>query len=276
MYLPQLSPYAFHIGMFGVHWYGIFMAISMLFGAYYIVRRGQEMGFDEDALTSIATWAIVGGVVGARLVFVFANDPLWIVHDPLQVIRVWQGGLAWDGGLLGGLLGGYLTARRRKLPFQSLLDLAVPGLSVGYILVRIGNIFNHEVLGRFTELGFGRWPAQLIGSAIGAFLLWRYFYVGRKYKNLPAGYQFWTFNLWYQLFRGLVEESVRENPLYVVHYVNHYLGIGFMTLEQWFSPLILAIAGFMYYRVTRRSSTAGGKEPPDRTAPSADPDPHAA
>lgn len=244
------------------------MAISMLLGAAYIVRQGRAVGFDEDALTSVATWAIIGGVIGARLVFVFANDPLWIVHDPLQVIRVWQGGLAWDGGLLGGLLGGYLTARRRKLPFQRLLDLAVPGLSLGYILVRIGNIFNHEVLGRFTELGFGRWPAQLIGSAIGAFLLWRYFYIKRRYGNLPAGYQFWTFNLWYQILRGLIEESVRTNPLYVIHYVNPYLGIGFMTLEQWFSPLIFVIAGVMYYRVTRGHPVLDGKEPPDHTSSS--------
>ena len=250
-----------------MHWYGIFMAISMLLGAAYIVRQGRAIGFDEDALTSIATWAIIGGVVGARIVFVFANDPLWIVHDPLQVVRVWQGGLAWDGGLVGGVLGGYLTARRRKLPFQRLLDLAVPGLSLGYILVRIGNIFNHEVLGRFTELGFGRWPAQLIGSAIGAFLLCRYFYIKRKYGSLPAGYQFWTFNLWYQLFRGLIEESVRTNPLYVIHYVNPYLGIGFMTLEQWFSPLIFVIAGIMYYRVTRGHPVLDGKEPPDHTTP---------
>ncbi|MDA8344417.1 MAG: prolipoprotein diacylglyceryl transferase [Thermaerobacter sp.] len=279
MYIPQLSPYIIHFGgSFGLRWYGLFMALSMLYGAYYIVRHGIARGLSENALTSVAIWSIIGGVVGARLVFVFANDPGWIVNDPLQVFRIWQGGLAWDGGLLGGLSLGYITARRNKLPFQALLDLAVPGLSFGYILVRIGNIFNHEVLGRFTEMGF-RWPAQLIGSAIGAFLLWRFFYIARKYKSLPDGYQFWTFNLWYQVFRALIEESVRQNPLYVIHYVNHYLGIGFITIEQWFSPLIFAIAGVMYLRVMRRYRRDGlvpaAQGDMQETQPEEEPDPPA-
>ncbi len=268
MYLPQLHPYIIQFANgFGIRWYGFFMAVSMLLGASYMVREGLRRGWTENAITSVAIWGIVGGVVGARLVFVFANDPLWIVHDPLQVFYIWQGGLAWDGGLLGGLLGGYLSCRSNHLPFQALLDLAVPGLSIGYILVRIGNIFNHEVLGRFTGMGF-RWPAQLIGSAIGLVLLLRYFYIRRKYGELPNGYQFWTFNLWYQLFRGLIEEAVRQNPLYGIVYVNHYLGVGFMTLEQWFTPLILLVAGYMYFRVMRHwRANEGGTASPDK-APS--------
>lgn len=262
MYLPQLSPYAFHIGSFGVHWYGILMAISMLIGSYYLLHYARRHGWSENAIVNVTVWAIIGGIVGARLVFVFANDPLWIVHDPMQIIRVWDGGLAWDGGLLGGVLAGYLSARRERLPLQAVMDGAVPGLAVGYILVRIGNIFNHEVLGRFTELGFGRWPAQLVGSAIGVFLLWRYFYIDRKYRSLPPGYQFWTFNLWYQVFRALIEESVRVNPLYLVHYVNPYLGVGFLTLEQIFSPIIFLIAGVMYLRVMRGRREPAQEHPP--------------
>lgn len=261
MYLPQLSPYAFYIGSFGVHWYGILMAISMLIGSYYLLNLAREKGWSENGIVNVVVWSIIGGVVGARVVFVFANDPLWFIHDPLQVFRVWQGGLAWDGGLLGGLLAGYLSNRKEKLPLQAVMDGVVPGLSVGYILVRIGNIFNHEVLGRFTQLGFGRWPAQLIGSAIGLILLLRYFYIRRKYPDLPDGYQFWTFNLWYQVFRALIEESVRTNPLYLVHYVNNYLGIGFLTLEQIFSPLIFAIAGIMYLRVMRKWRSAPVEQP---------------
>ena len=257
MYLPQLHPYIIQFSSgFGIRWYGLFMALSMLIGAGYMVRWGLRRGWSENAITSVAIWAIVGGVVGARLVFVFANDPLWFLHDPLQVLRIWQGGLAWDGGLLGGLLGGYLSCRQHHLPFQGLLDLAVPGLAVGYILVRIGNIFNHEVLGRFTGFGF-RWPAQLIGSAIGLVLLLRFLYVRRKYPDLPDGYQFWTFNMWYQTFRALIEESVRTNPLYGIVYVNHYLGIGFVTLEQWFTPLVFLVAGFMYVRIMRRWRAEG-------------------
>ncbi len=249
MNIPWLSPYAFHVFGFGVHWYGIAMAVSIFAGAAYVIRTGGRIGLDEDTLGDVLMWAIVGGLVGARLVFVATSDPSWFWRDPVQLIRVWQGGLAWDGGLLGGVTAGYLAARSCRLPAQRLLDLAVPGLAFGYVLVRIADIFNHDELGRFSVLLGTLWPAQLVSVAIGAFLLWRYVAVGRRYPHAPAGYQFWTFNLWYQAARALLEESIRHNPLYLLHYQNPYLGIGFGTLEQWFSPLIFLFAFWMLRRV---------------------------
>ncbi len=248
MYIPWLNPYALRIFGFDVHWYGIAMALSILAGAAYIVKAGGRLGLDEDAVGDTLLWAIIGGLVGARLVFVATSDPFWLWQDPMQLIRVWQGGLAWDGGLLGGVTAGYFAARRRGLPVQRLLDLAVPGLAFGYVLVRVADIFNHDELGRMSVLLGTRWPAQLISVAIGGFLLWRYFVIGRRFPNLPQGYQFWTFNLWYQAARAGLEETVRQNPLYLWHYQNPYLGIGLGTMEQWFSPFIVLFAWWMLQR----------------------------
>ncbi len=240
MNLRYLSPYAFHLGPIGVHWYGIFMVLSIVIGGWYMYRRGTAAGLEDDLLVNLAVWAIVGGIVGARVVFVLANDPQWFWLDPLQTLRIWQGGLAWDGGLLGGILTGWWYAAHKGYAVSQFLDWAVPGLSLGYILVRIGNIFNHEVLGRHTAFFFGRWPAQLIGSFIGLVLLLRYFYLEKK--KMPVGYQFWSFSFYYQIGRGFIEETVRNNPLYFIHYINHTLGIGFATLEQIFTPFILLIS----------------------------------
>ncbi|MDA8345095.1 MAG: prolipoprotein diacylglyceryl transferase [Thermaerobacter sp.] len=259
MNIPWLSPYAFHVFGFGVHWYGIAMAASILAGAVYIVRAGGRAGLNEDALSDVVMWAVVGGIVGARLIFVATSDPGWFWHDPMQILHVWQGGLAWDGGLLGGVLAGYVAARRRHMPVQKLLDLSVPGLALGYVLVRISDIFNHDELGRFSVLLDTRWPAQVVSVAIGAFLLWRYFAITGRYPKLPAGYQFWTFNLWYQALRAVVEETVRQNPLYLWHYVNPYLGIGIGTMEQWFSPLIILFVAWMLM-VAQALATRQGDE----------------
>ncbi|MDI6600211.1 MAG: prolipoprotein diacylglyceryl transferase [Thermoanaerobacteraceae bacterium] len=244
MYL-NLNPVAFSIGPIQVRWYGIFMAISILLGMIYFFREGKKRGVDEDDLYNTVLLVVIFGVIGARLMFVLTNYPGWFIHDPIQVLKIYEGGLAWHGSLLGGFLAGWWYTRRKKLNLFMLADLVIPGLSIGYIIVRIGNIFNGEVLGRMTAFSFGRWPAQLVGSAIGAILLIRYFYVQRK--NPPSGYQFWSFLFYHQILRALFEETVRENPLFIVKYVNETWGIGLFTLTQWVTPPLLLL--FYYFMV---------------------------
>lgn len=256
VYLPSLSPYAFIVGPFAIHWYSLFMAISILFGAGYFIRAGRTLGIlEDDRLFDLALAAILGGIVGARLMFVIANEPGWIVHDPLQILRVYQGGLSWHGAMLGGLLASAAYARWAKIRLDELLDLTVPGIAFGYALVRVGNIFNHEVLGRLTLFPFGRWPAQLVGTAIGLALLVRFFYRGRR--KLPAGDQFWSFLFFHTLLRGTLEETVRDNPLFFVHFVSRAYGLGFITLTQWVTVPILAVTGYLWWRADKREPTRG-------------------
>ncbi len=255
MYLPQLNPYAFKIGAFGVHWYGIFMVMAILGGGYYLLERVKQWGEDEDRLSNVVFWTIVWGVIGARVVFVLANDPQWIWTDPLQTLKIWQGGLAIDGALGFGLLAFWIQLRHRPLLFNHIMDWTVPGIAMGIFMVRIGNIFDHQVLGRMTELGFGRWPEQLWGSFIGVFLILRYFWLEHR-RTPPPGYQFWSAMFYYAILRGLIGETTRDNPLYLIHYLNPHWGIGFTTLMQLFTPPILVFTGLMMRRTWRASATA--------------------
>ncbi len=259
---PSLSPYAFTVFGFGVHWYSLFMAFSMAMGALWAAREGRRLNMDLDAVMDFALYGLIGAIIGARVVFVLANDPVWIVRDPVQILKVYQGGLAWDGGVLGGIVGAGMYMRRHGLTLAPYLDLAVPGLAFGYALVRIGNIFNHEVYGRMTQLGFGRWPAQFIGSGIGVILLVRYFLERRRGGRRP-GEVFWGFMFWYTVLRAVVEEPVRQNPLYLVHVIVPRWGLGFTTLMQLFTPAILVIAGFMWRRCAHGSArpAEGGPAP---------------
>lgn len=247
--LLNLNPYAFTVGPIKVYWYGIFMAISFLIGAYYLYNRGMQKGLGEDFLLNLIIIVILSGIAGARLMFVLTNYPQWFITDPLSVFKVYEGGLSWHGGLLGGLICGVVYSKTKNVNWFMLADLTVPGLSVGYIIVRIGNIFNQEVLGRYTAFWFGRWPAQLVGSMIGVVLLIRYFYV--EHQNQPPGYQFWSFIFYHQLLRAIFEETVRENPLYVWKYINDYWGIGLFTMTQAATPAILALVFVMMKRLRR-------------------------
>lgn len=254
MYIPWLSPYAFKIGTFGIHWYGIFMVLAILGGGWYLMERGQQLGEDPDRLSSITLWTILWGVIGARVVFVLANYPQWIWTDPVQALKIWDGGLAIDGAVGFGILALWWQLRNKPVLLNRLIDWTVPGIGLGIFMVRIGNIFNHEVLGRMTTLGFGRWPEQLIGSTWGVFLIIRYFWLERR-RTPPPGYQFWSAMFYYAILRGFIGETTRDNPLHWVHYINPHWGFGFITLMQWFTPPILIFTAYMMRRTWRKSAT---------------------
>lgn len=262
MYIPWLDPYAFKIGPIGVHWYGIFMVLAILGGGWYLMERGRQLGLDADRLSTITLWTILWGVIGARLLFVLANDPQWIWTDPVQALKIWDGGLAYDGAVGMGILALWVQLRKTPLIYNRLVDWMVPGIGMGIFMVRIGNIFNHEVLGHMTTLGFGRWPEQLIGSSWGVILIIRYFWIER-HRTPPPGYQFWSAMFYYALLRGVIGETTRDNPLYFVHYLNLHWGIGFVTLMQWFTIPILVFTGWMMrrtWRVSARENLESGTE----------------
>jgi phosphatidylglycerol:prolipoprotein diacylglycerol transferase len=250
----------------------------MAIGIHFFVRRGRLLGVDEDTLYNFALLAILGGVIGARLVYVLTNWGYFTQH-PASIVAIWQGGLAIHGALLGGMAASLWYARRHRLPYWALLDGMVPGACIGIFLVRIGNIFNHEILGHPAGiLGGARQPAQPF-EMLMALALW-FIYWRQVRLDRADGVPFFSFALVYSILR-FCSEMLRDNPQYLIHYTNHYLGIGFATLEQLFTPLILAfvIWGLRWRVGTNRHSFtvgprwipalagAGGASPPDAGSP---------
>lgn len=248
MDLP-LNPIAFKIGPIPVHWYGILMAASIGIGMYYLYYRAIKCKYNDDNITNLLLIAVIFGVIGARLIFVLANYPKWFIQNPLQILKIYEGGLSWHGAVLGGFLSALFYCRKKGININPLEDFAVFGFALGNILVRVGNIFNHEVLGRSTSFSFGRWPDQLVGVSIGIILLIRYFYIEKK--KLPYGYQFWSFIFYYSILRALIEETIKETPLIIKLYYNQSLGVGFLTTTQVATPFILLLAYYMMVKVLK-------------------------
>lgn len=262
--LVNWDPIAFRLGPLAVHWYGILMALSIAIGFYALRRRALAGGYSEDFIYNLSILTVLGGIVGARAVFVATNWPLY-ASDPVGMLRIDQGGLSFHGGLLGGVIAGGLYQRRHGGRFGELADWAVPGLIAGIVLVRIGNIFNQEVLGRPTELFFARHPAQLYGSAIGL-ILWA-IHARLSRRRPPAGYLFWSFVLYYSILRGVIEETFRANPLYAWGYVNPTWGVGFFTLTHLITPPLVLLAWWLRRLAVARAEGAGdGARPRPRRA----------
>jgi phosphatidylglycerol:prolipoprotein diacylglycerol transferase len=142
---------AIEIGPLQIRWYGILMAVAILVGFWLAHRRAAEEGLPADQLIRTAQWAVVAGLVGARLYEVVFN---WDYYGrfPSKILAVWEGGLAIHGGVLGGILVGGLYAWRRKLPLASYLDVAAPSLALGQAIGRWGNFFNEEAFGTPTSV----------------------------------------------------------------------------------------------------------------------------
>jgi len=255
----NIDPIAFVIGPFEVRWYGIAMAGTLLFGVWYLVKKGKSKGLDENHLVVMSLLVMVFGIIGARLMFVAANHPSWFWEDPIRVVKTYEGGLAWHGGLVGGVLSAWLYLKyRAKISFNQVADLCVPAIALGYFLIRLANILNQENMGRMTMFSFGRWPAQLIAAGISIVLLVRHFLLVRK--PLPDGYLFWSFLFYHQVLRAGVEETIREMPLVVQLYVNTSLGIGLLTMVQVTTlPVLLFVGWILWFRLKKEEVTKENK-----------------
>jgi len=145
---------AFQLGPIVIRWYGILVTTGIIVGLLLAHRQARREGLpaeDADNIVSIAQWAILAGLVGARLWWVAFN---WDYYGqyPKKIIAVWEGGLALHGGLIVGPLVGVFLAPGRGLPVLRGLDIAAPRVAIGQAIGRWGNFFNEEAFGRPTDL----------------------------------------------------------------------------------------------------------------------------
>ena len=132
-------------------WHGVFTALGIAAGVLLGVMVGRRLGFTEDDAYSIALVGIPCGIVGARALFVIER---WsdIVDDPVDIIRINEGGIAIYGAVLGGVLGGSIYCWLRKLPVRRMLDGASIGIILGMGIGRIGDLINGEHFSKLSDL----------------------------------------------------------------------------------------------------------------------------
>jgi phosphatidylglycerol:prolipoprotein diacylglycerol transferase len=142
---------AFQIGPIVIRWYGILMATSIVVGLWLGYRQAKREGLPADDIVSVGQWAILAGLVGARVYEVVFN---WDYYGryPSKIVAVWEGGLAMHGGLIVGPLVGVWLARRWNVPILRGLDVTAPSMVLGQAIGRWGNFFNEEAFGRPTDL----------------------------------------------------------------------------------------------------------------------------
>lgn len=156
--LHQVDPVAVSLGPLSVHWYGLMYLLGFLV-AWWLGRRriraGRLPGIDQDGFGDLLFYGLIGVIVGGRLGSVLFYDFGTYLQNPLQILKVWEGGMSFHGGLIGVLVASWLWSRRHGQHFFDTMDFVAPLVPAGLGFGRIGNYIGGELWGKYTEGGWG-------------------------------------------------------------------------------------------------------------------------
>ena len=208
---PEISPEIFSIPLFGMEfalrWYALAYIAGILIGWRIFLgamRRpalwpDSTAPMSEKQVEDLLTWIILGIIIGGRLGFVLFYDPLQYLQDPLKILRVWDGGMSFHGGLLGVIIGAWVFAGRHgisRLSVGDALSIAVPP---GLLLGRLANFINAELYGRAADVPWAvKFPHMCRDVALqGCEVAGEWFYTGAEVARHPS-----------QLYQAALEGAV--------------------------------------------------------------------
>ncbi len=246
MNLAQIDPVALSIGSLQLRWYGLMylagFGLGWMLGRWRASRPGS--GWTGPDVDDLLTCVMIGIILGGRIGYVLFYDLPVYTHDPMEIVRIWNGGMSFHGGLLGVLGAFWYFARTRGRTFLEVSDFIAPLIPQGLFFGRLGNFINGELWGKASDApwavvfpGAGplpRHPSQLYEAALEGLLLFIMLWVF-SLKPRKVGAISGLFALGYGVFRFAVE-FVRMPDVQL-----GYLAFGWLTMGQLLCvPLILA------------------------------------
>ena len=255
-----MHPILFHLGSFPVHSYGVMIALAFLAGLWTATLRARREKISGETIADVTLWLMVGGIIGARIVYVatywreeFADQPL------SEIFKIYHGGLVYYGGLIGAMIAGMIYIRWKKLPLWKIADVLAPSCALGNVFGRIGCLLNGCCYGRACSLpwaisfpadnplGSPTYPVHpteiydaLLNFGVYLFLAWLF----RRIKF--DGQIFTTYLLCYAVTRSFVEYFRGD-------YTNLHYHLG-LTPAQWISVPIF-VAGLALAAILSRRGT---------------------
>jgi phosphatidylglycerol---prolipoprotein diacylglyceryl transferase len=144
--IEPLNRVMIEIGPLTVYWYGVLIGFGAMLGLWLAVRESQRLGMNKEIFVDLVLYALPIAIICARLYYVLFNFEHYAAN-PIGIIKVWEGGLAIHGGLIGAFLTGYIFCKKKGLSFWKLADIAAPSILIGQIIGRWGNFMNQEAHG---------------------------------------------------------------------------------------------------------------------------------
>ncbi len=259
---PDIDPVALSLGPLKIHWYGIMYLVGFS-AAWWLGRlrsKRPDAPMNAEQVGDLIFYCALGAVLGGRLGYVLFYDFNSFLADPISLFKVWQGGMAFHGGLIGVIVAMILFARKLGRTFWEIADFTAPLTPIGFGAVRFANFINGELWGKVTEVPWGmvfphagalpRHPSQLYQSFFEGVVLFLVLWFFSK-QSRPAGAVSGLFLLTYGSLR-ILAEFFRQPDAHI-----GYLAFGWVTQGQLLSvPMVIGGIGLIIWAYKRAPKSA--------------------
>lgn len=255
---PNIDPVLLQVGPIAIHWYGVSYLVGFA-SAWFLgeKRAGRiNLNWNSEQVSDLIFYVALGAVLGGRLGYILFYDFAFYLAEPSRILRVWEGGMSFHGGMLGSIMAMLLFAKATEKSFFQVADFAAPLVPLGIFFGRIANFINSELWGKETDMPWGvvfpnggvlpRHPSQLYEAVLeGVFLfilLWVFSSKPRPMMAVSA-----LFLIGYSLSRFVVEFfRVPDAQL-------GYLAWEWLTMGQLLSlPMLMAGCAMMFYTYSKQ------------------------
>lgn len=254
-----MNPIFFSFGPLEIKWYSILIIIGILISYYLIIREAKKFNINSDFIFNLLFWTVIFGFIGARLYYVIFNFHLYR-NNFIDVIKIWEGGLAIHGAIIFGLIVIYFYSKKYKLYTTRILDIVSVPLILAQAIGRWGNFFNSEAYGSVTSYEYLKSlpiPQFVIdGMNIGGiYYTPTFFYesmwcllgfliliIVRRFRYIKVGQTTSLYLIWYGIGRFFIEASRTDSLMF----------FGFKVAQ--IVSIILIIIGFIIFAIKLKKS----------------------
>jgi len=256
---PAINPIAFTLGPVSIHWYGLMYLLGFMgtFGWCYKNRLKSTPVWTADTLMDLLFYIALGVIFGGTLGYLLFYEPAVFITDPLRILRFWEPGRSFHGGLVGVIITVFIYAKIHRRHFLEISDFIAPSVPIAIATGRLGNFINGELWGRVTQVPWGmffpgagdlpRHPSQLYELGLEGIALFLILNLFAK-KERPRGAVSGLFLVGYGVFRSSVE-LFREPD-----FDQGYFFFGTLTKGQLLSFPMVIIGCFMIYAAYRHQT----------------------
>lgn len=259
---PEWS--AFEIGPLTVRAYSLWILAGIFFAIWLTTKRWVERGGKAEVVGDVAFWAVPFGIIGGRLYHVISTPGRYFGENgnPVNALKIWEGGLGIWGAVALGVLGAYIGCKRKGVSFTAFIDSVAPAVLIAQAIGRMGNYFNQELFGGPTELPWGlrideafrpegyeafatfhpTFIYEILWNLAGAALI---IYLDKKW-DLRGGRTFWLYVVVYVAGRLWIE-TVR---------IDEAVHLGGLRVNVWVSIVVLTLGAVMFFVLGRRQQGA--------------------
>ena len=255
MYIHNLNPILFDFGFFAVRWYSLAYIFGILIG-WWLGRKiilekfySVNFKFDIKQFDDLITYLIVSLIIGGRLGYVIFYNFQFYLSNPLQIFKIWEGGMSFHGALIGIVIGTYIFSIKKNIKLLFLLDIIACVSPIGIFFGRIANFINSELVGKITNVYWGvifpkidsmtRHPSQLYEAFLEGMIL---FFI-MKFLLSKHNYKIGTCSSFFLIFYGMfrIFSEFFRQPDIQVGYIFGTISMGMLL------SAIMILSGFILY-----------------------------